>query len=112
MKTILVCAFSFAVSLHAAGAQAAPVHPCAAAAVSQAQRLLTFHLGPDDRIEINQDVKVLAPVRNPANRKQLFDVLEVWGNVYKGQYRMHFIYAQMQGNCVLMGQEILEHASL
>jgi len=108
MKTILACAFT----LCAAGAQAAPVHHCAAAAASQAQRLLAFHIGPDDRIEIDQDVKVLAPMRNPANKKQLFDVLEVWGNVYKGQYRMHFIYAQMKGDCVLIGQEILEHASL
>jgi hypothetical protein len=112
MKTILACAVSFAFCTYAAGAHAAPVHHCAAAAASQAQRLLSFHLGPDERIEIDQDVKVLAPIRNPANRKQQFDVLEVWGNVYKGQYRMHFIYAQMQGDCVLMGQEILEHASL
>jgi len=108
MKTFLACACL----LLATGVQAAPVHPCAAAASKQAQRLLTFHLGPDDRIEIDQAVKVLAPMRNPANRKQSFDVLEVWGNVYKGQYRMHFIYAQMKGDCVLMGQEILEHASL
>ncbi len=57
-------------------------------------------------------VKVLAPIRNPANKKQSFDVLEVWGTIYKGQYRMHLIYAQLGGSCVLMGQEILEHASL
>ncbi|WP_332876737.1 hypothetical protein [Massilia sp. S19_KUP03_FR1] len=112
MKKLLACTFSCALSVHAAGAQGAPVHHCAAAAAGQAQRLLSFHLGPDQRIEIAQEVKVLAPIRNPANRKQQFDVLEVWGNVYKGQYRMHFIYAQMQGDCVLMGQEILEHASL
>ena len=108
MKTLLACACL----LWATGVQAAPTHQCAAAASKQAQRLLTFHLGPDDRIEIDQAVKVLAPMRNPANRKQLFDVLEVWGSVYKGQYRMHFIYARMKGDCVLMGQEILEHASL
>ena len=108
MKTITACAFL----LCAASVQAAPVHRCAADAGKQAQRLLTFHVGPDDRIEIGQAVKTLAPMRNPANKKQSFDVLEVWGNVYKGQYRMHFIYAQMKGDCVLMGQEILEHASL
>lgn len=108
MKTILACAsLLFATIVHAA-----PVHQCAAAASKQAQRLLVFHIGADDRIEIDKDVKVLAPVRNPANGKQRFDVLEVWGNVYKGQYRMHFIYAQMKGDCVLMGQEIMEHASL
>ena len=108
MKTILACACL----LLATGVQAAPAHQCAAAASKQAERLLTFHFGPDDRIEIDKAVKVLAPIRNPANKKQWFDVLEVWGYVYKGQYRMHFIYAQMKGDCVLMGQEILEHASL
>jgi hypothetical protein len=108
MKTIFACgALLFATTV-----QAAPDHPCAAAATKQAQRLLAFHFGPDDRIEIDQGVKVLAPIRNPANKKQWFDVLEVWGNVYKGQYRMYFIYARMKGDCVLMGQEILEHASL
>lgn len=108
MKTILACACL----LLATGVQAAPAHQCAAAASKQAQRLLTFHVGPDDRLQIDPGVKVLAPIRNPANKKQWFDVLEVWGNVYKGQYRMHFIYARMKGDCVLMGQEILEHASL
>lgn len=93
-------------------AQAAPVHACTAEAAQQAKRLLEFHIGKDDRIAIDDAVKVLAPVRNPANKNQMFDVLEVWGNVYKGQYRMRFIYAQVKGNCVLMGQEILEHASL
>jgi len=38
--------------------------------------------------------------------------VEVWGYVYKGQYRMRFIYAQPPQNCVLMGQEILEYADL
>ncbi len=91
---------------------AAPVHPCAAAASKQAQRLLTFHFGPDERIEIDKTVKVLAPMKNPANKNQMFDVLEVWGNIYKGQYRMHLIYAQVKDDCLLMGQELLEYASL
>jgi len=39
-------------------------------------------------------------------------VLEVWGNIYKGQYRMHLIYAQMKGECLLMGQEILAFSNL
>lgn len=91
---------------------AEPVHPCAAHAIKQAQRLLTFHFGPDDRIEIDKAVKLLAPIKNPANPKQMFDVLEVWGNIYKGQYRMHLMYARMPGDCTLMGQEILEYASL
>lgn len=89
-----------------------PVHRCAPAAVAQAERLLRFHFGDDERIEIDKAVKTLAPIRNPANKKQLFDVLEVWGNIYKGQYRMRLIYARVHGDCLLMGQEILEHASL
>jgi hypothetical protein len=36
----------------------------------------------------------------------------VWGNIYKGQYRMRFIYARQQKECVLMGQEIIEYAKL
>jgi len=93
-------------------ASAASVHHCAGAATDQAKKLLVFHFGPDDRIEIDKTVKELAPLRNPANKEQLFDVLEVWGYIYKGQYRMRFIYARLPGQCLLMGQEILEYASL
>jgi hypothetical protein len=95
-------------------ADAAPPQPhrCSTAAIEQAQKLLTFHFGPDGRIEIDKSVKVLAPIRNPANRAQRFDVLEVWGHIYKGDYRMRLIYARLPNECVLMGQEVLEYASL
>ena len=106
-KLIVLAAVLFSGSLYAA-----PVHPCAAAATKQAERLLLFHFGPDDRIEIDKTVKVLSPIKNPANKNQMFDVLEVWGNIYKGQYRMHLIYAQAKSDCMLMGQEVLEYASL
>ncbi|WGG53265.1 hypothetical protein [Rugamonas sp. DEMB1] len=111
MKKIIAAALLCGASL-AQAAPTAPAHRCSAEAVKQATSLLTFHFGPDERMEIDTDVKVLAPIRNPANKKQSFDVLEVWGTIYKGQYRMHLIYAQLGGSCVLMGQEILEHASL
>jgi hypothetical protein len=88
------------------------VHHCASAATDQARKLLAFHFGRDDRIEIEQRVRTLHPIRNPANRAQLLDVLEVWGRIYKGQYRMRLIYAQTRYDCVLIGQEILEYASL
>jgi hypothetical protein len=94
----------------AAGAQ--PAHHCSSAATEQARKLLAFHFGPDNRIEIDRSVKTLAPIRNPADRTQRFDVVEVWGYIYKGQYRMRFIYARLPMECVLMGQEILEYASL
>jgi hypothetical protein len=81
--------------------------------MEQAKKLLAFHSGLDNRIEIDKSVKKLAPIRNPANKKQLLDVFEVWGYIYKGQYRMRFIYARLlPGECVLMGQEILEYAGL
>ena len=70
-----------------------------------------MHDGGDDRIEIDKSVRTLLPMRNPANRLQRLDVLEVWGRIYKGEYRMRFLYAQTS-DCVLMGQEILEFASL
>ena len=87
-------------------------HRCSAAAIEQAPKLLAFHFGPDSRAEIDKSVKVLASIRNPANTAQRFDVLEVWGHIYKGDYRMRFIYARVPGECVLMGQEVLEFASL
>ena len=91
----------------------AATHPCTAKALEQAKKLLEFHNGPDDRIEIDKNVKVLPPLKNPAG-KGSFDVLEVWGYIYKGQYRMRFLFAALPkpNTCLLMGQEILEHAAL
>ncbi|WP_420997009.1 hypothetical protein ACKI2N_013685 [Cupriavidus sp. 30B13] len=100
---------SFALMALCAAAAAAPQHACAPAALKQAGKLLAFHAGPDDRIEIDTGVKVLAPLKNPAG-KDKYDVLEVYGYIYKGTYRMHFIYAP--AGCTLMGQEVLEIANL
>ena len=107
--TVALCAM---VLTGPSSAQAQTAHRCAADASGQAQKLLAFHAGSDDRIEIDKTVKVLAPIRNPVDRGQRFDVLEVWGHIYKGQYRMRLIYARLPGECVLMGQEVLEYASL
>ena len=87
---------------------------CSDEAVKQARKLLAFHSDNDDRIEIDATVRTLPRLTNPANPKQQFDVLEVWGYIYKGQYRMRLIYYILPkpDTCVLMGQEILEHASL
>jgi hypothetical protein len=116
-KTALACVLAALAGMAGPSGDASrPVqqkpHPCAAAAAAQAGKLLVFHIGPDDRITIDPLVRSLAPLRNPANRAQRFDVLEVWAHVYKGQYRMRFIYARPSGECVLMGQEILEYADL
>lgn len=110
MKTSLALACLLITSL--AQAQVQTTHPCSAAALKQAEQLLAFSYGPDERIAIDKSVKLLAPIKNPANKSQSFDVLEVWGNIYKGQYRMHLIYAQMKGECLLMGQEILAFSNL
>jgi hypothetical protein len=117
-RTATGCGLGIAVALCAmtsarpSPVSAQPAHYCASAASEQAQKLLAFHFGPDGRIEIDKSVKVLAPIRNPANRAQRLDVLEVWGHIYKGQYRMRFIYARSPKECVLIGQEVLEYASL
>ncbi len=85
---------------------------CAAPAIEQARKLLSFHSDGDDRIEIDKAVKELPSLRNPANEQQRFQVLEVWGYIYKARYRMRLIYAPMGGSCTLMGQEVLEYAKL
>ena len=87
---------------------------CSAEAVVQAKKLLSFHSNGDKRVEILADEKVkeLPFMRNPANKKQMFQVLELYGYIYKGQYRMRFIYSHLGGECVLMGQEVLEIAKL
>ena len=106
----LIVAAAIGASSIPASAQTA--HRCAPAAREQAQKLLAFHAGADDRIEVDTAVRTLLPIRNPANRLQRFDVLEIWGRIYKGQYRMRFLYARLPKECVLMGQEVLEYATL
>ena len=109
MRTALTFVLLTAGLAHASEAR------CATAAKAQAAKLLAFHFGEaDDRISIDGSVKVLPPLKNPANKAQSFEVLESWGSIYKARYRMRLIYARLEGSteCVLMGQEILEHASL
>lgn len=86
---------------------------CQDEAVAQARKLLAFHSDGDDRAEVDaSSVKTLPARANPANRKQRFEVLEVMGFVYKGEYRMRLSYYTQGGQCVLMGQEILHLAQL
>ncbi|MCU1237658.1 MAG: hypothetical protein JWP63_5625 [Candidatus Solibacter sp.] len=86
---------------------------CAAGAIDRAKRLLTFHAGPDERMTIDKTVKQLPSMRNPEDPSQRFEVLEVWGYIYKGKYRMHFIYYNSPATqCLLMGEEILEFARI
>jgi hypothetical protein len=86
---------------------------CGDQARKDAFNLLKFHVNNDVRAELADGVTQLPSVANPAKKKQKFDVIEVWGYVYKGQYRMRMIYFYFNDKeCVLMGQEILEYASL
>ncbi|MCW4455696.1 hypothetical protein OK348_12960 [Flavobacterium sp. MXW15] len=96
----------------AAAATVASGRQCSADALQQARRLLAFHVDNDERAEVLPEVEALPSIVNPANSRQRFDVLQVWGSVYKGQYRMRLEYYRSGDSCVLMGQEILEHASL
>ena len=109
-KALARSAACLALCAAASLANAAP--QCSGEAVARAKKLLTFHYGEDDRIRISPDVKELPPIRNPANKKQQFKVLEVWGSIYKGEYRMRLIYFVSGNDCTLMGQEILEYANL
>lgn len=85
---------------------------CSKDAITQAKELLTFHVGEDDRMEIDSVASERPSVRNPANKKQMFQVLEVGGQIYRGHYRMRFLYYPIGNSCLLMGQEILELADI
>jgi pentose-5-phosphate-3-epimerase len=77
---------------------------------------LAFYRHPDDsgfagQWSVDDSASKIGTVA-AIHGKRRYDVLEVWGNVYKGSYRMRFIYALVGPDCVLMGEEILEDASL
>jgi hypothetical protein len=94
-------------------ATAATVHDCSKDAVAHAKALLTLHFGIEDlRMLVSPKATTLKPIKNYANPKQMFDVLQVRGTINKGNYRMRFTYLQpkdvvMGDKCVLMGQEIM-----
>jgi hypothetical protein len=89
---------------------AANAHPCDQDAITRATPLLKLEFGDADAgmtLAIDDTVKTIAPIKALKGNGK-FDVLEVWGHIYKADYRMHFIYAEIPGSCTLMGQEILE----
>jgi hypothetical protein len=86
---------------------------CFREAVEAAPKLINFHVGELDgfRIEIDStSVKSLKPIKNIANLSENLAVVEVWGNIYKGNYRTRFIFSTGSDRCLLVGQEILEIA--
>ena len=101
------------VSFHTSAALVPSSLQCKDQAIAQAHKLLAFHFETeDDRIDISDQVKALPSIVNPKSKNQRFDVLEVWGYIYKGEYRMRFQYFHSHESCLLMGQEILEYARL
>jgi hypothetical protein len=109
MKPILAAPLLAALVLMTTAARAALDQPCVAEAIVKAGPLLRFHLDlkATDAVDIEPDAKALPPVKALKGRGS-FDVLEVMGHHIKATYRMRFVYAQIKGTCVLMGQEILE----
>ncbi len=103
---------SAAVILFASGSPP-PQHRCAADAQKRGRTLMNLHFSDGQQaidepiINVDRTVKTLPPLKALAGTGK-FDVLEVWAYVYKAEYRMRFIYAQIPGQCVLMGQEIIE----
>lgn len=85
---------------------------CGVSAVKQAQALLAFHAGVNEQSYIDPKVKYLSPMVNPVNSQQRFQVVAVTGFIYKAQYHMQFLYYPIDDDCVLMGQSIIEYASL
>lgn len=112
MKALLV---SIAL-LFPVAAMAGVEQECAGNISTQAEKLVAFHLSEGlggNKVEVQKPFKTLAPIKNPVDPKQVFQVVEVWAHVYKATYRVHLIYAQVAGEpCLLMGQEVLEHAAL
>jgi hypothetical protein len=106
--SIAVAAVAAGLALAAGSVQAQAAHPCSADAVTHARALMAFHFGdglPD--FQVDDAAKPVGTVKALRGEGR-FDVLEVWAYVIKSEYRMHFLYAQIPGDCVLMGQEILE----
>ena len=97
-------------ALALAGPALAAEH-CANDAKAKAAALLKLHAettaaqpGTIDEVKRLGEIKAL-------KGKGRFDVLETTGYVYKAEYRIRLIYAQIKGSCILMGQEILENAN-
>jgi len=111
MKKIILPLLLTSISYSSLSHATASSISCKNNAIEDAQKLLNFYRDNDNRIRINDKVTPLEKIKNPANKSQSFDVLEMWGYLYKGQYRIRLIYSAESG-CLLMGEEILEYADL
>ncbi|BCW89143.1 hypothetical protein sos41_22990 [Alphaproteobacteria bacterium SO-S41] len=117
-------AASFAALLLAGSAAAASPHPCEADARARAPKLLKAQWdmegaglaskpgapvegSPDMAWDLSPDVTILAPIANPSGTGK-YDVIELTAYVYKAEYRLRFLYAQIPDACALMGEESLD----
>ena len=83
---------------------------CVADAVQKAKQLLLLQSDNDDRTEIDAPTFKKTGTIKALRGKGKFDVIEGLGYVYKGEYRLRLYYAEIGGDCVLMGQEVVEYA--
>ena len=121
MKRLAMCS---AALLLAGSAAAASPHPCEADARARAPALLKAQWdsdgavlapkpgapvdgSPDMAWDLSPDAKILAPIANPAGTGK-YDVIELTAYVYKAEYRLRFLYAQIPDTCALMGEESLD----
>ncbi len=113
LRSAMLVALTFGIGFSPALASAAPpakAHACAADARARAAKLLALHTDGDERRAVADKVTTVPPAKAPRGKGKL-DVLEVTGYVYKAEYRMRFLYAQIPGTCALLGQEILEQSN-
>jgi hypothetical protein len=108
-SNVVVFGLMLAVSAVVAVRAFADNHPCAGDAAAKAEALLRLHneLVKDGPVAVDPAVRLLPPVKALKGNGH-FDVLELWGHVYKADFRLRFLYAQIKGSCALMGEEILE----
>lgn len=102
--TILLCLFFF-------DAAHATKLTCLDVAIEKAPKLIEFHFGNLNgfNVEIDRDsAKNLKQIKNPADVSENLAVVEIWGSVYKGNYRTRFIFSTKDGGCLLVGQEVIE----
>ena len=71
--------------------------------------MISFTPLPTVGVGVRSKFKVLPPVKALQGSGRL-DVLEVWGAIYKAEYRRRVIYipSRDRNSCALMGQEIIE----
>jgi len=108
MRLLLATTMALPVTAMPVAAQA--LHPCASRAAEQALKLLRFHADGAENAEVFKDrVRSVGTIK-ALRGKGRFDVIEVPGAIYKATYRMRLIYARVQGECALMGQELIEES--